>query len=69
MNNARLFQYAVIWSPTEAQEEEGQKAKLIVELTTVLSTDEKSLGLKAARAIPKEYDDQLDQVEIVVRAF
>ena len=69
MSKAKLFQYAVIWNPSEAQEEEGKKATLIVELTTVLASNEKSIGLKAAKAIPDEYDEELDQIDIVIKPF
>jgi hypothetical protein len=70
MSNSRLFQYAVLWHPTEKQvKEEGLKSKLIVDLTTILSADQQSVMMTAAMGIPSEYREQLDQIEIAVRPF
>ena len=63
------YQTAVLWHPTAAQSKEGKKSKLIVEFKTTLETDDKSAGMKAIKSIPAEYDDQLEQIEIVVRPF
>ena len=70
MSKSRLFQYAVLWHPTEKQlKEEGLKSKLLVDMTTVLAADQQSVTMSAAMAIPTEYKDQLDQIEIAVRPF
>jgi hypothetical protein len=70
MLKSRLFQYAVIWHPTEKQvKDDGAKSKLIKELSTILAVDDKSVLMSASMGIPTEYKDQLDQVEIVVRPF
>lgn len=70
MDTPRLFQFAVLWHPTEKDaEDNGTKSKVIVELTTVLAADERAATMHAARAIPADYTDQLDQVEIAVRPF
>lgn len=69
MNKQKLFQYAVIWNPTESQEKDGKKAKLLVEPTNILAKDQASLATRVAMEIPKEYIDQLDQVDIVIRPF
>lgn len=70
MSNSRLFQYAVIWHPTEKQKkDDGAKSKLIVELTTILAADQQSVMMNAAMNISSEYKDQLDQIEIAVRPF
>lgn len=70
MQNAKLFQYAVIFHPTEKERKENDaKSKLIVQPTTVLSIDEKSLGLRVAMEIPQEYKEMLDQIEICVSPF
>jgi len=66
----KLYQYAVIWHPTEKQvKEEGAKSKLIVDITNVLSADSQSVMMTAAMAIPAEYKEELDQIEIAVRPF
>jgi len=70
MSKSRLFQYAIIWHPTEKQvKEEGVKSKLLKELTTILAVDQASVMMLAAMDIPAEYKDQLDQIEIASRPF
>jgi hypothetical protein len=69
MAKKKLYEYAVIWHPNEAQEKEGKSSKVLVDPSTVLEVDVKVVGLKAAMAIPDEYKDQLDQIEIAVRPF
>jgi hypothetical protein len=69
MSKSRLFQYAVIWHPTEKEKSDGKKAKIITDMTTVLAVDQQSVMMSAAVTIPEEYKDQLDQVEIAVRPF
>lgn len=70
MSKSRLFQYAIIWHPTEKQvKEEGVKSKLLKELTTILAVDQASVMMLAAMDIPAEYRDQLDQIEIASRPF
>lgn len=70
MNNPKLFQYAVIWHPTEKQiKEENLKSKVLVDLTTILATDQSSASMAAAMEIPNEKKTELDQIEIVVRPF
>ncbi len=64
---ARLFEYIIIWHPTEQQEKEGAKAKIIIDLTRTLSKDVAGAQTLAARAIPEEYIDQIAQVEILFR--
>ena len=70
MSKSKLFQYAIIWHPTEKQvKDDGAKSKLVKALDTILATDDKSVLMTAAMNIPAEYKEQLDQVEIVVRPF
>ena len=70
MQKSKLFQYAIIWHPTEKQvKDDGAKSKLIKEISIILATDDKSVLMSAAMDIPADYKDQLDQVEIVVRPF
>lgn len=66
---SKLFQYAAIWEPTTEQAKNGEKAKLIVDPKTVLCSDDKSAMVLAARSIPEEFLNQLDQVQVVVRPF
>lgn len=70
MSKAKLFQYVVIWNPTEKQvKDEDLKPKLIVKMTDILSDNADSVKMSAAMNIPNEYKEQLDQIEIAVRPF
>lgn len=70
MTKSKLFQYAVLWHPTEKQEkEEGLKSKVIVEPKTVLAVDQSSANMSAIMDIPSEYKTQLDQIEVALRPF
>ncbi len=65
-----LFQFSIIWHPTKKQvEDDGAKSKVIVEIKTILASDEKSAAMAAAMEIPAEYKEQLNQVEIAMRPF
>lgn len=65
----RLFEYALIWHPNKEQSKDGQRSKIVLEPKLVLGADDKSVGMKAIKAIPAEYDEQLEQIEVVVKPF
>jgi hypothetical protein len=65
----KLFQYAIFWQPTEQQVKDGKKPILIQDIKSGLANDEKAIHLKAAKEIPEEYNDLLDQIQIAVRPF
>lgn len=66
----KLFDYAVIHHPKKKDKDTETKAsKLIVVPTTILAKDENTALMLAARAIPEEYVDKLDEVEVAVRPF
>ena len=69
MSKQTLFQYAVIWHPTDKQAKDGEKSKLIIPPTNVLGKNEKATVMKITMDIPKEYEDQLDQIDILIRPF
>lgn len=65
----RLYEFALILHPKP--EEEGKKApksELIGDVKRILAT-ESEVEIIAARAIPEEYLDRLDEVEIAIRPF
>ena len=64
-----LFEYAILWHPTEKQISDGESSKVLVEKTTVLAKDNQTAARMAAMKIPQEYAEQLDQVEVIVRPF
>jgi len=67
----RLYEYAVILN--EKRDKEGEitdPARIVVDPTTILATDEAQAQLLAGRAIPDEYvDGKLDRLVVVVRPF
>ena len=69
----KLYEYAVIYNPlqTKDQKEAGEspKSELIVDVTRILSNNDKDAMMLAARAIPEKYTDKLAQVEIALRPF
>lgn len=65
----KLYQYAVIYTPSEKEAKKGKEAELIVDLTTILAADDKSVQFKAVREIPEKYEGKFDQIQVVVRPF
>jgi hypothetical protein len=65
----KLFQYAVLWHPTEKQEKEGANSKILKEVSTILAKDTQSVAIRASMEISPEYKDELDQIEIAIRPF
>lgn len=66
----RLFQYAVILKPTAKEISEGEgKYELVIEPTNLMAKDENEALLKAARAIPDDYADKMDRIEVAIRPF
>ena len=67
--SAKLFEYAVIYNPTETESEEGKTAELLIKPTTILAQSEREANFVAARAVPAEFAAKLDRLEIAVRPF
>jgi len=66
----RLFEYVMLLHPElDVHGKEKGKTILLKEITSVLASDEKQVGILAAREIPFDNIDHLDRVEIVVRPF
>lgn len=67
----KLFQYAIIYVPKEndSNKSSGAKAKVLVPITECLAEDQNGATILAARAIPEEYIDRLDEVQVVTRPF
>jgi hypothetical protein len=69
----KIYEYAVIHHPiaTKDQQDRGEKPRsvLVVDVTRVLARDDKEASMLAARAIPADYTDKLDRVEIALRPF
>ena len=66
---SRLFEYAILLHPLAGRDEKQYPSELLVGPVTVLATDESKALILAAREIPAEYLERLDEVEIAVRPF
>ena len=66
----KLFQYAILWHPTEKQiKDDDKKSEILVEIKTILAKDQQSAAMAAAMDIPATHKNQLDQIEIAIRPF
>ena len=65
-----LFQYVILWHPTDKQiKDEGKSSVIVLEPQTELAATDMQVRMKAAMAIPLEYKNQLGQIEIGIRPF
>lgn len=62
------YEFIAIYRPCK-DDSKDSKALIIVEPKIMLAKDEKHAAMQAARVIPEEYADKLDEVEIRVRPF
>lgn len=69
MARGKLFEYAVVHHPVVKKDEEPKKSVIVTDVTRVLASSDQEVGMIAARSIPEEYLDRLDQVEIIIRPF
>lgn len=73
MARSKLFEYAILYHPQESRDAGGNDVTpptvLVQAPKQVLAKSEKEVGMRGAREIPSDYDDKLEQVEIVVRPF
>lgn len=74
MAKGKLFEYAVLYHPKEKKDVHGntlenKKSLIVTDLTRVVATSDKEVGMLAAKSIPAEYEDKLEDVEIVIRPF
>ncbi len=65
----RIFQYAILLHPTEAELDAGKSTLLLVNPTYLLANDQNSATILAARKIPEEHLDKLDRIEVAVKPF
>lgn len=73
MAKGKLFEYAVIYHPKQTKEQndrgESPKSVLVTSPTTQLAGSDDEVSIIAARSIPPEHLEHLEDVEIVVRPF
>ena len=65
----KLFEYAVVFTPTKKEVAEGNKQEIILKPNTILAANEQAAAMQVAREIPDAYADRLDQLEVCIRPF
>ncbi len=65
----KLYEFVALYHPKKKKGEEKQRSKVIVDIQRVVADSEEEVQMLAARAIPEEYTDELDRVELAVRPF
>ena len=65
----KVFQYVIIIHPTQKEKEDGKASEILIPITTVLAPDQNGAALLAGRAIPENYLDKLNRIEVAVRPF
>ncbi|MHA1966571.1 MAG: hypothetical protein ACW964_02090 [Candidatus Hodarchaeales archaeon] len=64
-----MYQYAILWHPNKDEEKKGKKSKIVVDPTTILASDERVAQMIVIKAIPEEYEDKLEQLDVAIRPF
>ena len=70
--SGRIYEYAVLFHPKPRKvgdETVTDKSEILVDVKRVVATDDKSVAILAAREIPTDYLDKIEQVEIAIRPF
>ncbi len=65
----KLFEFAVIYTPNAEQKKAGAKPELVVPKTDILAENDGKARFYASRAVPKEWEERFEQLEILVRPF
>ena len=73
----KLFEYAILYHPAPTKEDRDKGIKKPSQLLKVdgqdvirvIAEDEKEVAMRAARQIPDDYLDRLQQIEIAIRPF
>jgi len=68
----KIFEYAVLYHPKPhkvGDDSVTDPSLLVIDVKRVIANKDSEVAIMAARDIPTEYLDKLEQVEIVVRPF
>ena len=75
MAKGKLFEMAILYhprtkkNPTTGEELESKASIIVAAPKTIVAVSEKEVGIRAAKEIPAEYDDKLEDIEILIRPF
>lgn len=60
----------VLLAPTAKQKhDDGMVPTIVVPMTAVIAKDEQTAAMKAARLVPTEYAEKVDQLEVKIVPF
>lgn len=65
----KLFEYVIIYHPSDEEKKTGLTDKLLIDVQRVLAPDVNTAAMIAGRSIPEEYLNRLDRLEVSVRPF
>lgn len=63
----QLFEYVILLHP--AKDDKTTSTTILVDKTSLLARDDKEVGMLAARAIPAENLDRIEDIQIIIRPF
>ena len=74
MAKGKIFEYAVLFHPKTKKDAAGnpleeKKSLIVTDVTRVIAGSEAEVAMLAARSLPEEYTDKLDDIQICIRAF
>lgn len=68
-----LYQFTVLYLPKETKDQSGNDttpaSAIVVPPTWILAGSTNEVAIKAAKQIPDEYNNKLDQVQVLVKPF
>lgn len=65
-----VYMVVVVLVPTPKQlHDDGAVPTIIVPATAVIAKDEQTAAMKAARLVPQEYAEKVDQLEVKIVPF
>jgi len=68
MKESTVFDYVVVYAPRDSEDEPTESPRIIEE-GRIIARDQGKAAMSIARKIPKEYDEKMDFVELIVRPF
>jgi len=65
----QVFEYLVAYLPQEDEDGKTPLPPAIIEHNTVIAKSETGLVRKLTKQIPDKYDEELEDIQIIVRPF
>lgn len=69
MIKLQLFEFVILWHPTEEEYKKGEVSKIVVDRQLILDVDHRLAEMSAAFLIPEQYRAKKEQLQIIVRPF